>query len=178
MGQESKNQVLTVRKVQVPVQKTLQEDTEMVWGCQHLGQVWRIQLIPASLGPGQHGHDLAHGLQRWLKTATFLPLSCVGQSAGIGREIILPEQTTARRGSPSWAQGIFLLAAWSGMLRSSLGAEPSRGLQELTIRAYSPRTPPYQAPRLASCFLELCLLPQRLEIKLCGFLLHFPCRCQ
>lgn len=127
MGQESKNQVLTVRKVQVPVQKTLQEDTEMIWRCQHLGQVWRIQLIPASLGPGQHGPDLAHGLQRWLKTATFLPLSCVGQSAGTGREIILPEETTARRGSPSWAQGTFLLAAWSGMLRSRLGCWAIQG---------------------------------------------------
>lgn len=54
--------VLKVRKIQAPVQKLLWENTKMIWGCQCVGQIWRIQLIPAFSGPGQHAHGLACNL--------------------------------------------------------------------------------------------------------------------
>jgi len=62
MGQDFKYQVMKVRKTQDPAQKTSREDSKIIWGCQHLGQVQRIQLIPASLGPGQRQHGSAHVL--------------------------------------------------------------------------------------------------------------------
>lgn len=83
--------------------------------------------------------------------------------------MILPKETIARRGSLSWAQGSLI---WDGEEQAwALSQqEASRDVQEpsLVIIAPSPWSPPHQGPSLGLCFSELCLLSQRLKIKLCG----------
>lgn len=159
MGQDSKNQVLKVRKIQVPVQKTLQEDTETFEAANILAGFGEYS---SSLRPwGQDSVDMTWPLA--CKGGLKLPPSCLcpvwvkvqgwGEKWSCPRTWLLEEEHQVGPGALSYLQPG--LGYWEVVL----GAKPSRGggVQELMTTAYSPWIPPHQEPHLASCCLELCL---------------------